>query len=506
MEDLLIYQMSFVFFRRELSTNVSADDVDIDHDLLTIHYAAYRGHVQCIQSCLDRGTSVDQLSRELERTALIVAVREGNVMIARFLLQCESDPEKCDTGGNTAITHAVLCDRGRCIVLLAQFGAEINPTDDDGDDDHTNDDDDDYDADESVMRAQNRRPPIMLAALLGQVDCMKILLQCGAKLNMYGDDRHQDWDLLDRTMWERLQIETIEEILLLILNVEGCLDSVLLKMYLFRTLRTVPITVEAVRRMLSRGIVLKYPNGEPNINFNWMLTSAIRWMSPPNILRCILEHADLYNLDVNRQDSIEELLPLHLACKDPTLDGLYRLKELLLGGADPNKETVLNDFFIGTRRSGLDQAIMYGNFVAARMLLLVGARRYNPVRRARQPAHRSRHVDENTSSVDALVAENIQTPLSLSIQCRVVTRQSIGRNTSDKLQSLPVPNVMREFLALRDLDEILTSCEKTNKTGWLGNMPNIHNILAAPHATTTMPQHSPTTTMASDVFMNSEWR
>ncbi|MDR6290883.1 ankyrin repeat protein [Inquilinus ginsengisoli] len=96
-----------------------------------IQEAVLRGDVNAVKASLDAGDLIDQTDR-LGRTPLMNAAIDKKIEVARLLLERNADPNLSDERGWTALHFSSQAQASELIVLLLQFGADVDPTDDNG--------------------------------------------------------------------------------------------------------------------------------------------------------------------------------------------------------------------------------------------------------------------------------------------------------------------------------------------------------------------------------------
>ncbi len=145
--------------------------------------AAVRGDAVLLQVLLDAGADVDSPNEE-GQTALMAVARTGNVEAARLLLKAGADVHAREQwGGQTALMWAAAQSQPAMIRLLLKNGAKVN--------------------ERSTVRDWQRRvtaegrpkdmyrgglTPLLFAAREGCIDCLKVLLEEGADIDLPDPD------------------------------------------------------------------------------------------------------------------------------------------------------------------------------------------------------------------------------------------------------------------------------------------------------------------------------
>jgi ankyrin repeat protein len=114
--------------RRLLTTN-NVNDVDVRRNCgkTSLHWAAMRGHVECVKLCLEMGANVN--SRDInEDTALPFACAKlnGNADVARILLDAGAFVDCTSIFGRTPLYFAVRYNFVNVARLLLDRGAKVS--------------------------------------------------------------------------------------------------------------------------------------------------------------------------------------------------------------------------------------------------------------------------------------------------------------------------------------------------------------------------------------------
>jgi len=79
-----------------------------------------------VHALVERGANVNVRNGVKQCTALHMAARRGNVMIAEALLDCGAEIEARDTLGDTALRRSVNCNHPEVAALLVSWGADVH--------------------------------------------------------------------------------------------------------------------------------------------------------------------------------------------------------------------------------------------------------------------------------------------------------------------------------------------------------------------------------------------
>lgn len=106
------------------------DDI---HKMSPIHYSAQKRHLHSLALLLDNAEdkNVVDLPDRLQRTALMLAVSQGNNVCAKTLLKCNADPNTVDVDKHSPLFRAVgnLKNRSNAVQTLIAHGAKVNLVD-----------------------------------------------------------------------------------------------------------------------------------------------------------------------------------------------------------------------------------------------------------------------------------------------------------------------------------------------------------------------------------------
>ena len=131
-------------------------------------FAAFGGHEQCVKELIQAGADVDKVCTSEQHTALMKASIHGNYQCVNVLLQSGADVNYTTRFNRTALSETVLKgvkNRWKCIELLVEAGADVTKANVNAEDYHG-------------------FTPIMKAAKDGDVNLMKFLIEAGAAVNL----------------------------------------------------------------------------------------------------------------------------------------------------------------------------------------------------------------------------------------------------------------------------------------------------------------------------------
>jgi ankyrin repeat protein len=122
--------------------------------------AAYKGNAKIVKTLLSYGAEVDATGNEYQQTALSVASGEGHKRIVEILLAHGADANKKANTGMSPLMLAV--GHPEIAEILLKHGADVDAEDDDG------------------------YTPLIYAAIEGNADTARILLDNGARVDLRG--------------------------------------------------------------------------------------------------------------------------------------------------------------------------------------------------------------------------------------------------------------------------------------------------------------------------------
>ncbi|ESO08810.1 hypothetical protein HELRODRAFT_168718 [Helobdella robusta] len=100
-----------------------------------LHYAAYHGHLECVQMLSSHGALVEQElgASQNKMTPLMIACQRGHFSVARWLVQSASaKPDKKDKLKRTSLMLACMNGHAHILTYLLHIGCDSNAKDSSG--------------------------------------------------------------------------------------------------------------------------------------------------------------------------------------------------------------------------------------------------------------------------------------------------------------------------------------------------------------------------------------
>lgn len=190
------FKNSQVFLTKANSPRKFDASIDIDGSSITgmivvattfespLVKAVYDEEPRKVQSLISRGADVSAKDREFySRTALHVAVDDGNLQIVRSLLNAGADVNALDEDGNTPLMMLDEETPTEIIKLLVRYGIKLD-----------------------IQSKETKSSALINAAMNNNYKAMKILIEAGANVNLRDSDDDSALDLVDNEETEQLLI------------------------------------------------------------------------------------------------------------------------------------------------------------------------------------------------------------------------------------------------------------------------------------------------------------
>jgi uncharacterized protein len=177
-------------------------EVSISDD--AFRFAAESGRVEKVEAALKAGIDVNTVDRGTQFTALHLAAHEGHLPVIKVLLKHKANVDPLAQNDLTPLHLAAYNGRSECVALLLQFGAKVDPRDREGKTPLTHactgpvEDALEFEktvkllldagAEINAKESTEGFTPLMMAAGLGNVEIVKILLRANADKSLLDND------------------------------------------------------------------------------------------------------------------------------------------------------------------------------------------------------------------------------------------------------------------------------------------------------------------------------
>ncbi len=128
-------------------------------------FAAYEGNIETVRQALEAGMDVNSSNSDTKLTPLHMAAYNGHTSVVKLLIENDAAIDARDREGKTALTHACTGPFQETVALLLEAGADIN-----------------------AREATEGFTPLMMAAGLGQMEVVKVLLRNDADTSLRDTD------------------------------------------------------------------------------------------------------------------------------------------------------------------------------------------------------------------------------------------------------------------------------------------------------------------------------
>ncbi len=148
---------------KDLTTDSTATPMRMTDD--AFRFAAYEGKVELLKEGLEAGNDVNAADPEKRLTPLHMAAYNGHSLAVQFLIDNGATVDARDSEGKTALLHACTGPFVETVRLLLASGADVN-----------------------AAESTEAFTPLMMAAGLGEVEVVKLLLEYRATTETLDDD------------------------------------------------------------------------------------------------------------------------------------------------------------------------------------------------------------------------------------------------------------------------------------------------------------------------------
>lgn len=147
-----------------LKSGFDADTVDPATQFTALHLAAHEGHLAVVKALIAHDATVDRRAQN-DLTPLHLAAYNGHTEVVEWLLESGAKVDARDREGKTSLTHACTGDFPKTAKLLIESGADINS-----------------------RESSEGFTPLMMAAGLGELEVVKVLLRNDADKTIKDED------------------------------------------------------------------------------------------------------------------------------------------------------------------------------------------------------------------------------------------------------------------------------------------------------------------------------
>jgi ankyrin repeat protein len=128
--------------------------------------AALEGRLDSVRSGIEQGIDINGTDSEQSLTALHMAAYNGHTETVQYLIESGAEIDSRDSGGKTPLIHACTGPFAKSVVVLIDAGADVNAID-----------------------SVEGFTPIMMAAGLGELEVVKVLLAHDADKTILDEDK-----------------------------------------------------------------------------------------------------------------------------------------------------------------------------------------------------------------------------------------------------------------------------------------------------------------------------
>ena len=436
-----------------------------------LYYAAERGYNECIRELLKVGVNLDQTSSYDRDTALMIAASKGLLDTVRLFLEAGANVHKKNFFWYTALILAAQRGQSACVKALIAAGANIHTVD--------------YSGHNSLTKAAEN----------GYVDTVKVLIEHGASVNGV-DSTNRSAIFLAASY----QHHAVIDYLLSVGADVNLASGIGFSPFLMAIKRD---DLSLIEKLIKHGCnVMQVYMNEGNAVHMACLSNSY------NCLKYLLE-SDFAPDFIATLDKTDEKgkTPLTLSCERVCVENVVTLlshganpdlldkhgrspltcairgfnifplyvtktiKALLRYGCDVNLPARLESAVI-CRHDGhryrpadlqlpFEVAIRLGQVAIARMLWVAGCRPGQVLTwsEGTLPWYNSFNFPVNVGEREreetlGFLKEITASPPCLAHHCRTVIRAQLGHNIENRVQHLCLPETLKEFLSVPELDTI----------------------------------------------------
>ena len=466
-----------MYKKGQLTTYLNAKD---RKGYTPLYYGAERGYNECIKEMIKASVNLDQTSSYDKDTALMIASSKGYIDTIKLLVEAKCNLDKKNFFWYTALIWAAQRGQGACVRALIEAGANIHAQDYSGHNALTK-------AAESgsvdTVKAliengaavngadSTGRSALFLAASYQHHGVVDYLLSVGADVNLANgvgfspflmaikrDDLRMIEKLIshDCNVMQVYMNEGNAVHMACLSNSHNCLKYILESKFAANFLETIdktdekgktPLTLSCERVCVENVVTLLIHGANLDLldrHGRSALTCAIRGYNifPLYVIKTV-KALVRYGCNVNQRARLESAV----ICRHDA--HRYRMSELQLP---------------------FEVAIRLGQVAIARMLWVAGAHfgQASQWCDTNLPWYTMTSCTVSVSESDKneslnFLKEVTQTPLPLAQHCRTIIRRHLGHNIEHRVQGLCLPETLKEFLAIPELDTIEEAFAEVNQ-------------------------------------------
>lgn len=147
-----------------LKSGVDVNDADHGTRFTALHLACYEGHLDVVKLLMKHNVDITQLAQN-DLSPLHLAAFNGHTKVVELLLENDAKIDAQDREGKTPLLHACTGSFAKTVELLIEKGANIN-----------------------IREATEGYTPLMMAAGIGEVEVVKVLLRNDADTTVIDED------------------------------------------------------------------------------------------------------------------------------------------------------------------------------------------------------------------------------------------------------------------------------------------------------------------------------
>ncbi|GFS14011.1 ankyrin repeat domain-containing protein 6-like [Elysia marginata] len=344
------------------------------------------GHALMLKFLIEAGVDVNRMSLKLRRTPVHMAVLNNNMSCLQLLVTARANLDVRDVFGNTPCHYAAMLGLLDMLDMMIRIGTQVNSQD------------------------ISAKTPLMKAVRNNKTEATLRLIRANANLNI---------------------ADSNNEVALHFAARNG--------------------NLEAVDALLSSGSLIDVQN----LWGRSPLMEAVCYNNREVVLRLLAAGCDL-----SRRESKSGHTALHIAFIKKYLRVLEELLRYIISSPtltmhllafydwDAHKYLMLLKQHIGAEKTLFEMAAEGQNYETCLLLVSLGYTDHNALSSLREQLNSSDVSDTKRQYLTALL-DSMKTVTPLKHACRNVIRRQIGFELARRISSLPIPIVLKDYLALK---------------------------------------------------------